>query len=1066
MVLRIDPFALQGELNNDFPIKCIEKGNHSMKAFFGFFAERHLLANLLTVMVVLLGIASVLRIHRSEYPKVDLGFMVVTTYYPGASPEDVELHVTNRIEDELKSVTGIKKMTSASMENVSVIRVEIDPDAKDQEKVKDDIREAVGRVSDLPEDVTETPRIEEETSTSWPILEIGVTGEHIPYNELREYARLFEKKLKNIPGVAQLKKHGYRDREVRIEVAPDKMMKYRISFPEIIAAIRSRNIRVSGGSLESYISEKNVVTLAQFRRPEEVGDVIIRFAPGGAVVRVKDLARIHDGFEEEQRISRINGHATISFEVLQSDNADIIRTIDAIKELAEYEKSRLPEDSPINFVYTADSSKLVRNKLNIVSSNGIIGLTLVLIVLSLFLNVRSAFWVAMGIPFTLLGTITLLPLFDVELDSITLSCLVFVIGIIVDDAIVICENIFQRREKGDAPLEASINGVHEVYLPVFAAVTTTIFAFLPMFFMKGMVGKFVFVIPLSITLALSISLWEAFCLLPAHLLPGLRPRNTHSSHAYSRSWFRPVQHAFEQFSFSFFTLRYLWVLVALLLLAGSLFYAAQCMNFVLFPTKGAERVYLELELSTGASLQATADKALEIETIFTHFPKGEIESYLSRAGSDRDTEGENRALFIIDLTPYSSRERNADAIVEDIRERVSSLNGIEHITFFIDAGGPPTGKPVEIRVIGTDDSLRTRLADDIISFLTTMPGVKDIDRSDTRGKDEVVLHLDYERLARYGLTVAEIAQYVRIAYDGEVVTNVRYGEDDVEFRVIIEEAYRHNLDYLKRLRIANARGEFIALEEVASLRMGPGPSVFHHFDGERVIRITADVLQEQMTPLQVMNRVLAQFYERDEYPGIRVDIGGEAEESRRAMIDLYMTFGVASLGIYFLLALLFNSLAQPLLVILSIPFGLCGVILAFALHGESFSFIGLMGVIGMAGVVVNDALVLVNHLNETIFQHTERALPDQETLKRLVASGSAARLRPILLTSFTTIAGLLPLAYGFGGQDVYMSPMALALTYGVLFATPITLLLLPSLYMIGHDIRRLVFSNTSPPSQD
>lgn len=1026
-----------------------------MKAVFRFFAERHLLANLLTIMVVLIGLFSAARINRSEYPKVELGYMYVVTVYPGASPEDVELNVTNKIENELKGITGIKTLSSNSRENVSFVQIELDTDMPDQEKIKDEVREAVARVTDLPDEVKDAPQISEEKSTLWPIIEVGITGD-VPYAELREYARQFEKKLKEIPGVAQVHRHGYRDREVRIEVSPDKMMKYQVSLNEVINAIRMRNIRASGGALESYTSERNVVTLAQFRDPQEVGDVIVRSTSSGAVIRVKDLATITDDFEEEQQLRRINGYTAISFEIVKSEQGDIVRTVNAVNELIEQEQTYLPD--AVKFIYAEDRSEAVRSRFGIVMSNGALGLILVLFVLAAFLNIRSSFWVAMGIPFTMLGVIFLLPLFDVDLDSVTLCSMILVLGIVVDDAIVISENIFQRRARGESPIQAAVNGVHEVYLPVLTTVATTILAFLPMFFMKGMLGKFVYVVPLTIILALSTSLFEALFILPTHLIPGLQKKGTDKSRNFGRTWFNPIRNAFEKLAFRLLKLRYVWVAVAVVFLAVSLWYGATFMKFILFPSQAANAFYAYIELPTGSSLEATLDKVQEIEAIVGTLPEEELQSYYFQIGSSSRS---NTAVMVVNLTPYATRDRIADEIVEDLRARTEAVSGIEQIAFAVESGGPPTGSPIEIRVIGANDTVRTQLVDDIVAFLNTIDGVKDVDRTDKGGKEEVIINVNHERLSRYSLTVADVAQNVRIAYDGETVTSVRYGEDDVDFRVILSEEYRQQVSYMKQLRIPNQRGELIALDEVAELEIITSPTQIRHHEGERVVRITGDVLQDQITPVEVMTAVQGRFNVYTDYPGMRIDIGGEAEESRKAMIDLFITFGIAAVGIYFLLMLLFNSVTQPLMVIMAIPFGISGVVLTFAMHGQPFSFLGMLGVIGMAGVVVNDSLVMVDHLNglrrqasATLAADVSFANPQQ--FIKLVAKGAANRLRPIMLTSFTTIAGLLPLAYGLGGQDMYMSPMALSLGYGLLFATPLTLVLVPSFYVIAYDIERLL----------
>ncbi len=1025
-----------------------------MKSFFKFFAERHLLSNLITIMIVLIGVASAIRINRSEYPKVDIGEVVITASYPGASPEDVELNVTNKIEDELKGISGIERLTSTSMENVSFVGVRLDSDVSNSDKVKTEIREAVARVSGLPQEVTESPKITEIKTSLFPILEVGMASDTLSYPELREHARLFEKKLKNISGISQITQYGYRAREIRVEVSPDKMMKYKIPMSEIIAAIQARNIRASGGSLESYTSEKNVVTLAQFRDPVEVGDVIIRSSSGGGMIWVKDLAVVYDDFEEERIIPRMNGKKAISFLLTKSENADIIRTVDAVKALVQEEQKHLP--GAIEFLYSNDVSKNVRNKFDIVRNNGIIGLILVLFVLALFLNVRSSFWVAMGIPFSILGVVILLPVFDVDLDGITMSAMIIIIGIIVDDAIVIAENIFQRREKGDSPLEAAVNGIDEVYRPVLTTITTTWLAFLPMFFMKGMLGKFVYVIPLTITLALGMSLFESFFVLPAHISSGLRTKAGEKRRSFGRAWFRPIRDGFENISVVLLKFRYTIVVLAMVILAGAGWFAATQMDFVLFGAKGANAFFGYIELPIGTSLQATADKMHEIEEIIEGLPEGEVESYALRIGANADfidTESENVTSLAVNLTPYATRERTgkhtASEIVAAVRTQVAQIEGIQSATFSIAVGGPPTGKPIEMRVIGSDDTLRTKLAGDLVAFLNTLDGVKDVDRDDKTGKDEVSINMNHERLARYGLTVADIAQNVRIAYDGQVVTSTRYGDEDVDFRVIIQKAYRQQLDYLRQLRIPNRQGEMIALDEVASLDVGPGISVLKHYEGERAIRIEGDVDQDITTPVKVTDAVLEHFDLNRDYPGMRIQAGGEAEESRKAMMELFIAFGLAALGIYFLLILLFDSVMQPLMVVLAIPFGLGGVIIAFALHGEPITFLAMIGVIGMAGVVVNDSLVLVDHLNSLTRQMKS------SKIAALIATGTANRLRPIILTSLTTVSGLLPLAYGLGGEDIYMAPMALALGYGLLFATPITLVLLPCLYMIGRDLGNL-----------
>ena len=521
-----------------------------MKSFFTFFVKRHLLANALTVMILLMGLYSFFTINREEFPNAETGIVTISTTYPGASPEDVELNVTNKLEDSLKGVVGLKTLTSASVENSSTITLEIDEDY-DLDAVFSEVQDAVAKVSGFPDDAN-TPNVKQRRPARKTILEVGLSSSVLSYAELREYAHQFEKQLLDVPGISEVTSTGYRAREVQIEVSPDKLVKHGISMGEIMQAIEARNIRASGGSLESYTSQKSVVTLAKFRDPLEVGEVIIRSSPGGAAVTVNDVATLYDDFVEERIIPRINGKPTISFNIKKTENADIIRTVDAVKAMIAESQTMLPPDT-IYFLFTADDSIGVRDKFEIVTTNGFIGLLLVVVVLALFLNVRSAIWVAMGIPVSLLGVLIALPFFDVELDSLTMAAMVLVLGIIVDDAIVITENIFRHRELGESPLEAAVNGLQEVALPVLTTVATTILAFLPMFFIKGMLGKFIFVIPVTVILSLGMSMFESYFILPAHLLPGLQGKGTQN---FGRNWFRPIRDAFERALHGLLNVRY------------------------------------------------------------------------------------------------------------------------------------------------------------------------------------------------------------------------------------------------------------------------------------------------------------------------------------------------------------------------------------------------------------------------------------------------------------------------------------------------------------------------------
>ncbi|MEJ2405471.1 MAG: efflux RND transporter permease subunit [Candidatus Thiodiazotropha sp.] len=1019
-----------------------------MRRIIRFFAERSMLANVFTCAIILLGLISLNVIKRDNFPSVDFEELTVTTRYTGASSEDVELNVTNKLEKELKEVDAIKSMTSVSMENISIINIQIDPDVAEKDKVKVNIRNAVSRVGDLPYEVDERPVVDEiTTTTSIPILEVGLTG-YLPYRDLREIAHRMEKELSNVSGVARIVKYGYLDREVEIEVSQNAVEKWRIPTYRIVEALKRRNVRSSGGSFESYANERNIVTLAQFPEPSEVGDVIVHATEEGTLVRVSDLAVLKDDFEAPKVLSRMNGKPAISFLVFKKESADMIRTADAVKSYIADKQTHLPRG--VSIEYSNNASRLVSNRLEVLLSNGMMGLVLVLLVLSISLDFRSAVWVAMGILVSLLGTLSLLPVFGAYLDSITLAAMILVIGIIVDDGIIVAENIWRYRELGYSPRDASVEGMVSVFQPVLTTILTTAFAFAPIFFMSGTMGDFVYVIPLVVVLALFISFTELTVALPAHLgsgvIGGLGARRRESG------TFAYLQRNFGNLVFRVLQFRYKVILAFFLLLLGSLWYASRYIDFTLFPTKTADGFYMLVELPSGASLEHTSDKIKELEKLLQQLPNSELDSYVTRIGSHDGFdpgESENWASIGVYLTPFSKRERNADEIVESLRRQADSITGIAKLTFIIDSGGPSGGRPVELRVVGSDDQLRSDLASRIEQTLAEIAGVKDIDRDDKHGKEQVMIDLDYIRLAEAGLTVEDVARDVRLAYDGEIVTSVRYGDEDVDFRVILDKRARESLGSLANLPVANAAGRFFQLQDVAKFTAAPGPLNIYHFDNERAITITADIDQNVTTSLQVTRQLLASLDLDNKWPGMQIIIGGEAEDTQESMQSLIMTFVAATAGIYLLLLLLFNSLLQPLVIMVAVSFGLFGVIIAFALHQQSLGFLAMLGVIGLTGIVVNDSLVLVDLVNRLLARDRDKPL------ETIVVEAAQSRLRPILLTSITTAAGLLPLAYGLGGSDPFSAPMALAVGYGVLFATPLTLLLIPCLLVVLDDFGKV-----------
>jgi len=1017
-----------------------------MRTIIEYFSRNHTFAYLTTFMFILIGISTVFTIKRDTFPSFDLGVLTVLTRYPGASAEDVELSITNKIEKELKTLTGVDYITSLSMDNISSISVTLDPNIKKPDKVKQKIRDAVGRVTDLPPEIPQRPLITEIEASVLPIIEVGVTGD-IPYKELRRISTQLENDLDQIQGVAKIDRVGYRNREILVEIDPNSINQYNISLRDTINAIKLRNLRLTAGNIKSGSFETSLITQSEFDTPMAVSDVIIRSSSGGIITQLKDIAQIKDGFEENTIIPHLNGKPTIALSIRKSEEADNIRVCNRIKEkIAEINKT-LPEN--VEILFANDESTTVKNSFSIVLWNGIIGFALVILILRLFMNLTLSIWVAMGIPFTFMGAIFLLPFFGSFLDTITLTSMIIVLGIIVDDAIIVSDSIYSRWQKGESPEQAAIEGTYQVWRPVLTTIATTLCAFAPMFFVSGTMGKFIYVIPLTVSLALIVSIAEAVVILPSHLSSSLK-RTSHTSSNPSL-WFENLRKSYQYLLSRLLRWRYLLIFLFMFLFYGVFQIGKHNLDVVLFPSEMAKQFFIIIELPDGSNLEKTTEMTKKVEKLILDLEPGEIESFTTRIGGTYEanlfpTFGKDQAFIRVNLPIYSNQLKSASEIVEQLREQTKLISGIKKISYKIESGGPDVGRPITIRIVGTNDLMRMSLSNAIVAYLEQTKGVRDIERNDLSDKKQIQAVINHQALARLGLNATDIALNLRIAYTGETVTKVRYEDEEIDFIVSCKSEAVKDLDVVRNLLIPNARGDLIKLGTVVKFVPENGTPDYYHYNGNRAVIITADVDLDIVTPLEATNQVINHFKIKSNWPGMQLLIGGEAEETSQSLKSLAITMIVAVVGIYFLLILLFRSLLQPFLVISAIPFSILGVIIAYLLHGTPLSFTGMLGVIGLAGVVVNDSLVMVDHLNEL------RSVSPKANLIELVAQGSANRFRAIVMTTLTTVAGVTPTVYGLGGTDPFMAPMALSLGYGLVFATPLILFLVPCSYMVYVDI--------------
>ena len=1043
-----------------------------MESFLEFLVKQKKFAIVFSLAFIAIGILSVVGMQRDQFPTVDFEVLSVTTAYPGASPEDVEKKVTNIIEDELLGVSGIKEITSSSREGLSSIIVTLEADLKDVTTVKNDVRNAVNRVKSFPEEVTDLPAVVDFNVSDFPVITVNIDSTSGNFDQAREITDELQVSLSRIKGVALVDNPSYLESEIQIKVNPAKIDKYNMSINEVIAAISSRNARFTVGGNNQESLEKNIVILSEFESIEDIKNVVIKSSFDGPVIRLDDIADVFRGQEEEMSITRVNGTKGFVLQVRKQAQADIIRTVKRVREKVSEFQNTIPDD--INIFYTDDSSEAVENRLDIIIKNGYIGLALVLVVLGVFLSIKTAFWVAVSIPVTLLGTVFGLGLTGNTINLISLSGFILVLGIVVDDSIVIAESIHHYKSKEGSLYKNVVTGLKRVILPVITTIISTMLVMSSFFLMGGVLGKFIYVLPVVVIFALGISFLEITFALPAHLA-------TPNKSGKQKTWFIPVENFYNKSMHRFLRWRYLIVPVFIALLVYSAMFAMKNIPFNLFPSRGATVMFANIEAPNGSSASYTENIVIDVENLIVSEIGEDLKSYTSKIGAYFT----NKADIEIALTPTSDRERTAEDMQEKLKELVKSVKGAEEIKISLLRPGPPQGADIEVTLVSDNDSQRALAADRLEEILRTIKGVDNINRNDEIGKPRIETVLDFDEMARLGVDYASVYRHLRTAFSGSYVTDATIAGKDEDIRIYIgENDYTEN--FIKNTSVKNRQGNSIPMSQFSTLREIAGEPDYNHLDGDRSIKVTASIAdgrprgrpsstQKDQTQNQnsdeiqsldqkpeeapkargggrppsktiILAQALKELNAAVDYPQVSIITAGGAQESIDSLQDFLRAFVVAICGIYLLLAILFNSYSQPMLVLAAVPFSLIGVVWAFYFHGEPLSFFALTGSLALMGVIVNDSLVMVSHLNYIKAKSAE--LEDKIVW---IARGSKDRLRAVVLTTLTTMAGVLPLAYGIGGTDVFLQPMVLALGYGLIFGTVLTLILLPCMYMMNYD---------------
>jgi multidrug efflux pump subunit AcrB len=1019
-----------------------------------WFARNAVAANLLMISIVMAGLFSLsTQIPLEVFPSFETDRISVSVSLRGGAPEDVEQGVTVRIEEAVQDLEGIKEISSRSSESSSQVTIEVDS-GYDAREILADIKSRVDAINTFPADA-EKPVIAL-AQRRREVLAVSIAA---PYSEkeIKEFAEQIRDELLLIDGITQVDLSGVRNYEITIEISQSKLQQFNLSISDVANIIDSFSIDVSAGNLKTTGGDVLIRTKAQAYHKDEFVDIPIKTNPDGSVVRLKDIANITDDFEESPVRTRFNGEQAAFLDVYRIGQQSAIEVADSVKQYIEDKQSSLPEGFKLS--YWDDNSEVVKSRISTLTTNAMQGGILVLLLLTLFLRPSIAFWVFLGIPVCFLGAFIFMPFMGVTINIMSLFGFILVLGIVVDDAIVTGENIYTHLKTAESSEEAAIKGTKEVATPVTFGILTTVAAFLPLAFIDGNRGAIFAQIPYVVIPVLLLSLVESKFVLPAHLkMIKLRSEKT------SMNKFERFQQRFAD-GFESAILKYYQPILkralahkmtTLSLFCGIFLVIAALISsgwtkFVFFPRIPSETVRASLTMPSGTPFDVThqyielmTNHALTLQEKYRdeNSEQSLITNVLATTGGRGGTTNVGSVRFEI----LSPEERTIDLgspeLVKEWREMIGSVPGAELLTFRAELGR--SSDPIDIQLSAKSLTTLSQVADKVKERLATYPTVFEIADSLSDGKEELRIELTQAGKVM-GLSLSGVSQQVRNAFFGSEVQRIQRGSDDVRVMIRLPLSERSSIATLQSILIKTPTGNQVPLSHVATLSPNKSPSTIYRVDRFRTVSITADLdkTSTNMTALQNdIDSYLAELV--GQYPGMKYSMKGETEEQRESFGSLGYALIFVFFVIYCLLAIPFKSYTQPIIVMSVIPFGMIGAVMGHWLMGMDLTIFSLLGMMALIGVVVNDSLVLVDYINK-------KRATGMPSLEAALIAG-AARFRPVMLTSLTTFIGLMPLLFEKSTQAQFLIPMAVSLGFGILFATLITLLLVPVNYMLLDKI--------------
>ncbi len=1051
-----------------------------MKKILSFFIDQRLLVGLLVFLAIIMGLMSLQSRNREAFPDVTFDMVTITTIYPGGAPSEIETLITIPIEKKIREVDGIDKVRGYNIENVSVLAVYLDDEYADKKEAIQNIKDAVDSVSDLPSNAEE-PVVKEIKVDKTDVMRVAVYGKNgdVPYAKLREVGKKLEDYLYAFDGVAEVTNDGYLDKEFLVEVNPKLLENYRFAINDIINTLKNRNMDIPGGPLRIGEDEYVLRMKGQYSNVEEIKEQVVLANDNGFETKIGDMARVSDTFEEPEILERINGKNAIVFQVFKKRSMDEITLATKIKD--DIRNFKYPHSDEVTLLLFDDTSEFTENTISTVVSSAEVGFVLCALILLVFLGPRMSSLVTLTIPLVFLVAFIFMSIFDINLNVISLFGMIMVLGMIVDFGIVVTENCHRYIEMGLEKREAILKGTHEIFFPVTVSFICTSASFVPLLMLTGLVGKFIKYIPFMIMICLSASWVVAIFLMPTFIKMFSKeekkvPKSLElgDGEHIEKGFVGKLQRRYLVFIKGALKLRYLTVLILFILLVCSV--GPLVMGwypFVFMPGGGAESMTIKTYLPISRTLDKNLEEVKKIETIILTLPDTELKSLYCRTGIEynnildpRPGQGTNKSTIYVNLTREKERERSADVIENEIRERMIEAQkaGVidKDLVFSIELNesGPPVGKPVNVEIRGESFETIEKIVREYTEALKTIDGVYDITTDLEDGKEEIRYSVDDAMAARTYVSVAQLGSALNASYEGAVATNVKIGDEDIDVRVRFDDSFRRSRESLDNVMVSNGRGGLIPLQEVTKKSIEPGYSQINRLNYKRLVQVQAYVDTKKTDSVSVNRKLAAMFRDiSSRYPDYEVSYGGEQEDTQKSMSELGNLFMISVLVIYIVLSVFFKSLLTPVVVMISIPFAMVGIMFGVSTHGQPLSFNGMIAFFSLAGGLVSSTVTLVEFIN----------IKRSEGLKTIdaIAEAGMLRLRPIILTTGTTVLGLIPTIYSgirffglfsFGDRNYFVQPLALTYGYGLIFATVITLVLVPCFYHIAEDIKHKVAS--------